>query len=137
MGLLDGLAGQVLGSLAQGGGTAQADGLAGLLGALIGSQPGGLAGLIQRFEAGGLGELVQSWVGTGANLPISPEQLHAVLGSEQIGAIASQLGFAPQDAAGALAQLLPGVVDKLTPGGSVPQGSALDSLLAALGPRAS
>jgi uncharacterized protein YidB (DUF937 family) len=81
---------------------------------------GGLSGLLGKFQQGGLGDLVQSWVGTGSNLPISAEQIQQVLGSGALGDIASKLGIQPEQAAGELSQALPNVVDKLTPGGQLP-----------------
>jgi len=136
MGLFDSLAGQVLGSLSG----SSADQHAGVVGAIVGlvNNPatGGLSGLIATFEQKGLGGVVASWVGTGQNLPISAEQLQSVLGSEQVQAMAQKLGLSPQDVSGHLAELLPQVIDKLTPGGSVPQGGELGALLGALGGRA-
>jgi uncharacterized protein YidB (DUF937 family) len=124
MGLFDSIAGQVLGQLTQGnegvGGVMQA------VGGLINNQPGGLQGLVQAFEQQGLGGVVASWVGTGQNLPISAEQIQAVLGNQQVAAIAQSLGFSPQEASAKLAEFLPQVVDKLTPNGQVPEGGGLD-----------
>jgi uncharacterized protein YidB (DUF937 family) len=83
-------------------------------------QNGGLSGLVDLFRQQGMGTHVDSWVGTGQNLPISGEQLQQVLGSGAIGAIASRLGI-PADQLGArLAQTLPEVVDHMTPGGVIP-----------------
>src|SRR5258707_340066 len=83
MSLLESIAGQVLGSLSTSGDARHA-GLVEAIGSLINQHPGGLAGLVSTFERNGLGGLVASWVGTGANLPISPGQLQSVLGSEQL-----------------------------------------------------
>lgn len=88
-------------------------------------QTGGLAGLVQSFQQGGLGEIVNSWVSTGANLPISPEQIQRVLGNSSLQGLAAQLGVSPEQASGSLAELLPQVVDQLTPNGQVPQGGDL------------
>ncbi|MEQ1661272.1 MAG: YidB family protein [Thiobacillus sp.] len=82
---------------------------------------GGLAGLAKAFQDKGMGDQMSSWISTGQNLPISPEQIKAVLGGGQLGQIASQLGVNENDAAGGLADMLPQVVDKLTPNGQVPQ----------------
>jgi len=137
MGLFDSLAGQVLGSLSGSSGSPH-PGLAGVIESVVNNpQTGGLSGLIAAFEQKGLGGVVASWVGTGQNLPISPEQLQAVLGSEQVQALAQQLGMSPQQMSGHLAEILPQVIDKLTPGGSVPQGNELGGLLGALGARPS
>ncbi len=138
MGLLDGIAGQVLGSLGSlgslgGSGSAQPTGIVQAIGGLIARFPGGLTGLVSAFQRNGLGGVVASWIGTGANLPISAEQLQSVLGSDQLGAVASSLGLSQPEAAAKLAQALPDVVDKLTPSGTVPEGGALGKLLGAFG----
>ncbi len=137
MGLLDSVIG-ALGSSGQGGG---AGGGADLLGAVIGMLGqggpqggglGGLAGLVNKMQQGGLGDVAASWVGTGQNQPISAEQLGGVLGSDAVSSMASQLGLNSGDLLGQLTQLLPQVVDKLTPQGQIPQGdlgSALGGLL--------
>lgn len=88
-------------------------------------QTGGLGGLLQSFQQGGLGEVVNSWVSTGQNLPISAEQLQSVLGGAQLQNIAAQLSISPEQASGSLADLLPQVVDQLTPNGQLPQGGDL------------
>jgi uncharacterized protein YidB (DUF937 family) len=85
-------------------------------------QSGGLSGFAQRFAAQGLGHIVSSWIGTGQNLPISAEQLKSVLGSEQVQSIAAQAGISPEAANAGLAQILPQLVDRLTPNGEIPQG---------------
>ena len=87
------------------------------------SQIGGLDGLIDRMHRGGLGEVANSWISNGQNLPISPEQLKSVLGPEVLNGLAEQfgLGHANGDVAWQLSQLLPQVVDKLTPDGQAPQ----------------
>lgn len=132
MGLLDGLAGQVLGSLGGSSGGARG-GLLDAISGVIANHPGGLGGLIAEFERGGLGAVAASWVGTGSNLPISPDQLQSVLGSEQLQSIAAALGLSHQEAASHLTELLPQVVDKLTPDGVVPPKDALGGLLASIG----
>ncbi len=120
MGLLDSVVGALAGG--QGGG---GNGLVGVVMQLINQQPGGLAGLVQSFQQGGLGEIVDSWVSTGRNLPVLAEQLQGVLGGGQLQDIAAQLGVSPEQAAGSLADLLPQVVDRLTPDGALPQGGDL------------
>lgn len=121
MGLFD----SVAGGLGQMLGGQQAQGAAGdnpMLQVVMGlmNNSGGLSGLLDKFQQGGLGDLVQSWVGTDSNLPISAEQIQQVLGSGALGDIASKLGIQPEQAAGELSQALPDVVDKLTPGGQLP-----------------
>ena len=93
-----------------------------------GAQGGGLAGLVQQFQQGGLGDLMASWVGTGQNLPVSAEQLQGVLGHDMLAQLAQQLGLSQGEAAGQLSQLLPQVVDKLTPGGQLPDTSGFGDI---------
>lgn len=88
-------------------------------------QLGGLSGLIQQFQQGGLAEVVNSWVSTGQNLPISAEQIQGALGSSTVQDIAAQLGLSSEQASGELAKFLPQVIDQLTPNGTVPQGGDL------------
>jgi uncharacterized protein YidB (DUF937 family) len=117
MGLLDDLAGKVLG-----GGGSQGN-LTSAIMHLVGSQEvGGLSGLVQQFASKGLGDIVNSWVGTGQNLPISPEQVSQGLGSNLISQLASKSGLNQKDLSTKLSQLLPQVVDKLTPEGKIPHG---------------
>jgi uncharacterized protein YidB (DUF937 family) len=94
----------------------------------------GLGGLIEAFQRNGMGEQVQSWIGTGQNMPISGEQLQQALGGDQLGNIAQQLGMSQGDASSGLASLLPQLIDQLTPQGNVPQGGLdLGSLMKMLG----
>lgn len=135
MGLLDsvvGALGQAQGGAQGGAQPALLDAVAGLLG------NGGLQDMVAKFEQGGLGHLIGSWIGSGQNLPISADQLHQVLGSETIAGLAQQLGLSHGDVAAQLSQLLPQVVDKLTPQGQVPAGGVgglgeIGNLLGALG----
>ena len=120
MGLFD----SVVGALA-GGQSGNGNQLLDVVMQLINSQPGGLGGLVQSFQQGGLGEIVNSWVLTGQNLPVSAEQLQSVLGGGHLQDIAAQLGMSPEQATGGLADLLPQVVDNLTPNGQLPEGGDL------------
>ncbi len=143
MGLLDQLAGQVLGSLAggdgqqQGGGTGQALLLQLAMSLLQGqggvAAQGGqldlggiLGGLVARFSEAGLAEQASSWVGTGQNLPVSAEQIGQVFGNSALGDMAAQLGMPSEQVAGHLANLLPQVIDGLTPGGQLPAAGGAD-----------
>lgn len=92
---------------------------------LINNQAGGLSGLVQAFKDKGLADVVSSWVGTGNNLPVTPSQLQSALGSSQIQDIAKKLGMSPEDASTHLAQVLPTIVDKLTPEGKIPSSDLL------------
>jgi uncharacterized protein YidB (DUF937 family) len=83
-------------------------------------QNGGLPGIISKFEHGGMADHVGSWVATGANMPISGAQLQEVLGSGSIGEVAQRLGMSHGDASSGLAQVLPQLIDMLTPAGQIP-----------------
>lgn len=136
MGLFDQLAGQVLGSLAGGNGqTSSRSAVLQLVLSLVQNSEGGLGGLLAKLTQGGLGEQVASWVGTGQNLPVSAEQISQVLGGAGLGDIAAQLGLSRENAAGQLADLLPQVIDGLTPNGQVPDAGSdfLTQGLSALG----
>ena len=83
---------------------------------------GGLGDLIGKFTQGGMGDVIGSWIGHGQNAPISAGQVTDVLGSDAIGKIAAQLGLTHAEAADQVSQVLPQVVDHLTPQGQVPEG---------------
>ncbi len=134
MGLLDSVLGAVTGNnnaSAQAGG-----GLGAIVGALAqnpqilqaitsmlgndGSH-GGLGGLMEKFQQAGMGDVIGSWIGSGTNQPISGEQLSQVLGSDTLSELASKIGMNSGDAAGQLSQVLPGLIDRLTPHGQAPE----------------
>lgn len=100
---------------------------------LIGGQAGGLGGLVQQFTAKGLGDVAQSWVSTGKNLPISPDQLQSVLGSDVVKGIASKLGMDSNALTSQLSNLLPQAVDKMTPEGKIPEGDIMKQGMNLLG----
>jgi uncharacterized protein YidB (DUF937 family) len=104
---------------------------------MIQNHPGGMDGLVQSFHANGLGGLVNSWTSNGENQAVTPAQIQQVLGAEKVQAFAQKLGISPEAASSTLSQLLPTVIDKLTPNGAVPNQSNLlqmgESLLASLG----
>ncbi len=108
-----------------GGGQQQSGGLGGLLGG--GQQPqqmGGLGGLLGRFQQAGMGDVANSWVGTGANQQVSPEQLEQVFGHEQIDQWSQQSNMPKQDLLSQLSQYLPHAVDRMTPNGKLPEGDS-------------
>lgn len=84
-----------------------------------------LISLLAKFRANGLESAVESWIGVGENRKISPSQLQSILGNDQLAAIARRVGMSPADASGALAKLLPDIVDRLTPEGQLPSEDAL------------
>ena len=92
------------------------------------SHHGGVQGLADAFTRGGLGQQVQSWIGTGANLPISGAQLASLLGSGQLGSLLQNMaggaGVSHDEMLSRLARVLPMAIDHLTPNGQVaPQGA--------------
>lgn len=83
---------------------------------------GGLGGLVSKFEQAGLGDVVGSWIGNGHNQNISGEQLGDVLGQDTLGALAGKLGVSPDTAASQLSNILPSLINQLTPQGQTPAG---------------
>jgi uncharacterized protein YidB (DUF937 family) len=78
-----------------------------------------LNGLVTALQSGGLGQQVQSWLGTGANLPITEEQLKAVLGNSQVQEFARHLGLPVDQTLRLLAKYLPDLVDRASPNGEL------------------
>lgn len=118
MGLFDSIT-QIAGqAMSQGQGSGQSALLQGVL-ALVSQHEGGLGGLLQSFKDKGLGEAAASWIGTGENMPISGEQIQSVLGGSALGDLAAKFGMSSEDVSGRLSEMLPQVVDKLTPAGKV------------------
>ncbi|GDY18755.1 hypothetical protein LBMAG56_01000 [Verrucomicrobiota bacterium] len=118
MGLFDQIAGQALGALGGSGGGAPQGQLFSLITSLV-TQHGGLEGLLKQFAAKGLGDHAASWVSTGKNLPINGEQLTQVFGAEKVQQLAQQAGLPAGAVSAGLADLLPKVVDHLTPQGNI------------------
>jgi uncharacterized protein YidB (DUF937 family) len=136
MGLLDSVLGSVMGGQQQAG-AAGGGGLGSLI-SMVANNPqlmqavtgmlsndggqGGLGGLMTKFQQAGLGDVVGSWVGSGQNQPVSGDQLTNVLGTDTMANLAEKLGMSQGDAAGQLSNILPGLIDKLTPNGTAPAG---------------
>jgi uncharacterized protein YidB (DUF937 family) len=80
----------------------------------------GLGGLLERFQRSGQGNVINSWIGSGQNQPVQPGQLGSILGPNIIKALAQSSGLSEADLTKQLSQILPGVVDKLTPNGRMP-----------------
>ncbi len=97
-----------------------------IMGLLQGAESGGLEGMAQKFNEKGLGDMISSWIGKGQNLPISPDQVMQVLGSGQVQQIGEKLGVSSGEASGVMAEILPQIVDRLTPDGSLPSGDLLN-----------
>ena len=137
MGLLDGILSNVAGSVLGGGqaqGSSPLDALVNGLGAnnqkggadLIGAvmamvqQNGGLPAVLDKLRSSGLGQQADSWVGTGPNASVSPDQLTQAFGSSGLGNLATQLGTSNGQAGSILSQILPELVNQLTPNGQIP-----------------
>jgi len=110
MGLLDGIIGGFVGGQ-----------MASVVSGLIADQ-GGVSGILSKFEQAGLGSTVRSWVGTGPNDPVSSTQVHQALGPDLLQQLAAKTGLSPEELAEKLSHVLPGVIDKLTPAGTIPPG---------------
>ena len=126
MGLLDQL-GQAAGGIMGGEGASANPLLQAVLGLLEKDSPaGGLEGLIQTLQRNGLSDIVGSWVSTGQNLPVSSDQMKQGLGSDVITQLATKAGLNPELVSSQLTTLLPGLIDKLTPEGKIPNSGLLE-----------
>ena len=112
MGLLDGILGGFIGGE-----------MASMVNRLIAEQ-GGISAIVSKFQQAGLGPTVQSWISAGPNTPVSPTQVHQALGPDLLQQLAAKTGLSQQDLTEKLSQVLPGVVDHLTPDVVVPKGEA-------------
>jgi uncharacterized protein YidB (DUF937 family) len=114
MGLLDSLTGALGGSLGQ----IEAAAMPALMSTVLAkTNLGDLQGLVTQLQQGGLGDQVQSWLGSGAKLPVSPDQLRAALGSDHVTQLAQHFGVSPDAALKLLSEHLPGVIDQASPNG--------------------
>jgi len=112
MGMFDGLLGGIVGA-----------GMVTVVNGIL-EKHGGLQGVVSEFEKNGLGPTVKSWVGTGPNQPISPDEVHKALGPDLLQMLSEKSGLSVQDLAQKLSQVLPQAVDKLTPNGAIPKDPA-------------
>src|SRR5882672_5544398 len=107
MGMFDGLLGGVVGAE-----------MATVVNGLI-EKHGGIQGIVAQLKQQGLGGTVRSWVGTGANQPITADQVHQAFGPDTMKQLAAKFGMTPEDLSAKLSKVLPQAIDKLTPGGVV------------------
>ncbi len=128
MSFLDAVRGMMGGDAASGAGRLAMD----ALDLLQSDEHGGLQGLLEKFQQNGYGDAVKSWIGTGANLPISADDIQRVLGSERVREMAQRAGLPLDAASGHLAEVLPQLVDKLTAGGHLPDNALLQQAFSAL-----
>lgn len=91
---------------------------------LVHTGPGGLSALVQQFQANGLGSIIQSWVSTGPNQPITAQQIQQALGSDKVKQIAARIGLDPNVVTQKLSTILPQIVNHLTPNGQIPAAPA-------------
>lgn len=124
MGFLDEIT-KVVGSQLLGG-ASQGSLMEQVLGLINNPQTGGLAGLVEMFKSKGLGDAAASWISTGENQPASGDQMASAFGSDKIQEIAQKLGISGTETSSGLAALLPQLIDKLTPDGSIPEGDLLE-----------
>ena len=140
MGLLDGVLGNLSGSM-EGGSDAQGgEGFAGMLEGLgagaqakgaslmsaamsLVQEKGGLDGILDKFRQSGMAQQVESWISTGPNLGITAEQVHKVIDPETLKGIAARLGMSAEETGHSLAQMIPNLVNRLTPEGKVPENA--------------
>ncbi len=120
MGLLDGLLGNLMGGQQSGAGNPLLQIAMQLLQQQSQSSTGTLDGLMDAFRKAGLAEQLNSWISTGQNLPVDSAQITDALGGDKIADIARQLGMSQGEVSGGLADLLPQLIDKITPNGQVP-----------------
>ena len=114
------------------GGTSQGGMMEQVLGLISNPETGGLGGLIDKFKNQGLEDAISSWISTGENQPVSGEQITNTLGTDTIQKIAEKLGIPDTEVSRNLAALIPQVIDRLTPEGTVPEGSLLEQGLGIL-----
>jgi len=100
-----------------------------IMGMVTNKDSGGLEGLLNNFKENGLGDIISSWISTGENQPISADQIQDGIGKEQIQQIADKIGLSPDAAKSKLAELLPDIIDKLTPDGKIPEGGFLEQTI--------
>lgn len=137
MGLLDSVLGTFTGQNL--GGQSSAGGIGGMLLGLLASESGrggaqgnpadnqspaavsgGLNELVQRFQQNGLGDVVQSWLGSGPNQSVAPDEVHQALGSQTVDRLSQRTGMGRGELLPLLAQALPVIIDRLTPNQRVP-----------------
>jgi uncharacterized protein YidB (DUF937 family) len=123
MGLLDEITSGLKGAMSQGSGPGSL--LDSVKGLLTSAETGGLEGLVQKFKEKGLGDTINSWIGTGENKPITQEKIQQVLGNSYIQQLAAKAGLSTDEISNKLATILPQVIDKLTPNGKLPEGRTI------------
>ncbi|GAB7564263.1 YidB family protein [Methylobacillus methanolivorans] len=119
MGLFDSIAGSVMNKVAGNSGNPMIQ-----AGLELMNKSGGPQGVLDKLRANGLGAEVESWLGSGSNLPLSLQQVVQVFGAELIKSMAAQLSLPTDDFGRKLAEYLPQAIDKLSPDGKLPGSQA-------------
>jgi uncharacterized protein YidB (DUF937 family) len=109
MGLFDGLLGGIVGA-----------GMVSVVNDLL-DKHGGVQGVVNEFEKNGLGATVRSWVATGPNEPVSPAEVHRVIGADLLQQLSAKSGLSVQELTEKLSHVLPQALDRLTPDGTIPK----------------
>jgi len=102
------------------------------IGKLFGEGGAKLTGVLDKLKTSGLDDKVMSWIGKGENKPVSAQEVKDALGPDEVGAVANEMGVSEEEAADKIAKMLPGIIDKLTPDGLVPDPDALANKLTGL-----
>ena len=100
-----------------------------IMGLVTNKESGGLEGLLNNFKEKGLGDIISSWVSTGENQPISADQIQDGVGEEQVQQLAEKTGLSSDAVKSKLAEILPDIIDKLTPEGKIPEAGFLGKTL--------
>lgn len=120
MGLFDSIVGQVGAALSSGQSQTNNGGMMDVITHLINDPAtGGVQGLLKSFKDKGLGDIAASWVGTGPNQPITVAQIQQVIGADRLASISQKFGLSPDTVAAGLAEMLPHVIDHLSPNGQL------------------
>ena len=112
---------------AQGQSQVQSDALIAAAMAML-DKAGGIQGVIEKFQTSGLGDIVASWVGTGQNQAVTPEQITQALGGDNVQIVVKKANIPVEQSGSVLSALLPVLIDQLTPNGQVPQQSQMMGL---------
>ena len=129
MGLFDSLVGQVESAISGGNQGGVMDAVTHLIN---NPETGGLQGLVKTLQDNGLGNEVASWIGTGQNMPVTPDQILQVIGNDRLQSIAQKFGLSPQTLSSGLAEMLPHVIDHLSPNGQLPSNHLVEQGLSLL-----
>ena len=129
VGLFEALARELLPKLLAGGGRGQSPLVDIITSLLTNPQTGGLRGLTESFKNQGMEDVINSWIGTGKNMPISPDEILKALGNDRLRGFSERAGVPQEEISGGLANILPDIIDKLTPQGRIPDSSLLEEEL--------